>query len=67
MAKPEPAIFHLASERLGVAPGECVFVDDLDENVDAARGVGMRAVLYRVDKGDDLHAQLETLGVMPRR
>ncbi len=67
MAKPEPAVFRLASERLGVAPGQCVFVDDWDQNIDAARGVGMQAVLYRVDKGDDLRAQLETLGVMPRR
>ena len=67
MAKPEPAIFHLAAERLGLSPGECVFVDDWDENVDAARSIGMRAVLYRVDKGDDLRAQLATVGVMPRR
>ena len=63
MAKPEPAIFHLAAERLGLAPAECVFVDDWDKNVEAARDVGMQAVLYRVDKGDDLRAQLEALGV----
>src|SRR5205814_6821967 len=41
MAKPEPAVFRLAVERLGVAPSECVFVDDWDKNVDAAREVGM--------------------------
>ena len=63
LAKPEAAVFHLAAERLGVAPAECVFVDDWDNNVEAAREVGMRAVLYRVDKGDDLRAQLEALGV----
>jgi epoxide hydrolase-like predicted phosphatase len=66
MAKPEPAIYTLAAERLGLEPSECVFVDDLDTNVEAARQVGMHAVLFRVDKGDDLRAQLAALGVMPR-
>jgi len=67
MAKPEAAIYQLAAERLGLEPGECVFVDDLDTNVEAAREVGMRAVLFRVDKGDDLRAQLAALGVASRR
>ena len=66
MAKPEPAIYVLAAERLGLAPGECVFVDDLDANVEAARQVGMQAVLFRLDKGDDLRAQLASFGVRPR-
>ena len=47
------------------APEACVFVDDWDKNVDAARAVGMQAVLHRVDKGDDLRAQLAALGVAP--
>ncbi len=66
MAKPEAGIYTLAAERLGLPPGECVFVDDLDANVEAAREVGMQAVLFRVDKGDDLRAQLGALGVAPR-
>ena len=65
MAKPEPAVFALAAARLEVAPGECVFVDDWDLNVEAARAAGMQAVLYRVDRGDDLRAQLAALGVNP--
>jgi putative hydrolase of the HAD superfamily len=67
MAKPEPAIYALAAERLGLEPRECVFVDDLDANVVAARQVGMQAVLFRVDRGDDLRAQLRALGVAPGR
>jgi len=66
MAKPEAGIYTLAAERLGLPPGECVFVDDLDANVEAAREVGMQAVLFRVNKGDDLRAQLGALGVAPR-
>ena len=65
MAKPEPAIFALAAERLGLEPRECVFVDDLNTNVEAARQVGMQAVLFSKDKGDDLRAQLAALGVAP--
>jgi putative hydrolase of the HAD superfamily len=65
MAKPEPAIYVLAAGRLGLEPGECVFVDDLEANVEAARQVGMQGVLFRVDKGDDLRAQLAGLGVTP--
>lgn len=63
MAKPRPEIFRLAAERLGLPVEACVFVDDWDQNVEAARAVGMRAVLHRVDQGHDLRAQLAALGV----
>jgi putative hydrolase of the HAD superfamily len=66
MAKPEAEIFRLAASRLGVAPEECVFVDDWDQNIEAATKVGMTGVLYRVDKGDDLAALLSGAGVQPR-
>ncbi len=65
MAKPAPEIFRLAAERLGLPPAACVFVDDWDRNIEAARAVGMTAVLHRVDKGDDLRAQLAAVGVRP--
>jgi putative hydrolase of the HAD superfamily len=63
MAKPKPEIFRLAADRLGLPPAACVFVDDWDKNVEAARAVGMQAVLHRVDKGDDLRSQLAAVGV----
>ena len=44
---PQPEIYRLACERLGVEPGEAVFVDDLRENVAGAEAVGMAAVLHR--------------------
>ncbi len=49
MRKPEPEIYELTVERLGdsLRPTECVFVDDVEENCRAARGVGMRAVHFR--------------------
>jgi putative hydrolase of the HAD superfamily len=45
--KPQPEIYVLACERLGVEPGDCVFVDDLRENVTGAEAVGMTAILHR--------------------
>lgn len=63
MAKPRPEIFHLAADRLGLPAQACVFVDDWDQNVEAARAVGMQAVLHSADQGDDLCAQLAALGV----
>lgn len=47
LAKPDPRIYHLALERIDVKPGEAVFLDDMRENVEAARHVGLRAVLYQ--------------------
>jgi epoxide hydrolase-like predicted phosphatase len=45
--KPEPEIFQLGAERIGLPPQECVFVDDLKENCAGAEAVGMIAVLHR--------------------
>ena len=67
LAKPDPEVFRLAARRLGLPPAECVFVDDWDVNVGAAREVGMAAILYRADKGDDLRVQLSALGVLADR
>lgn len=44
LRKPDPAIFRLAAERLDVDVEACVFVDDLDLNVEAARALGMTGI-----------------------
>jgi putative hydrolase of the HAD superfamily len=45
--KPQPEIYLLGAERIGCAPADCVFVDDLRENCAGAAAVGMAAVLHR--------------------
>ena len=45
--KPDPAIFQLTCERLGVAPEAAVFLDDTRIHVESARKVGLHAVLVR--------------------
>ncbi|UCD74167.1 MAG: beta-phosphoglucomutase [Phycisphaerales bacterium] len=43
-SKPDPRIFMLASERLGLPPRRCVVVEDAAAGVEAARGAGMAVV-----------------------
>jgi putative hydrolase of the HAD superfamily len=45
--KPDPAIYRLTLERLGIAPAAALFVDDLELNCDAARALGMEAMWFR--------------------
>ncbi|MFJ4972390.1 HAD-IA family hydrolase [Streptomyces sp. NPDC088755] len=47
VAKPDPAIYRIAAERAGVPVERCLFVDDRQENIDAATALGMTGVLYR--------------------
>jgi epoxide hydrolase-like predicted phosphatase len=63
--KPQPEIYRLGAERVRLEPDECVFVDDLRENVEGAEAVGMRAVLHR--SADDTLEQLEGLLDTPLR
>jgi putative hydrolase of the HAD superfamily len=44
MRKPEERIFLLATGRLGLHPAECVFIDDIEGNITAARDLGFTAV-----------------------
>ncbi|MBK3557760.1 HAD-IA family hydrolase [Streptomyces sp. MBT56] len=56
VAKPDPAIYRIAAGRAGVPMERCLFVDDRQENIDAAAALGMTTVLYR--EPDDLRRAL---------
>ncbi len=45
--KPEPEIYQLTLDRLGVAAQSALLIDDVDVNCDAARALGMDAVWFR--------------------
>lgn len=66
LAKPEPAIYRHAAEQLGVAPGEALFLDDRQVNVDGARAVGMEGLVF--SSAAKLREDLEAWGfpVLPR-
>ena len=46
IAKPDPDVFLLVCETLGVDPADALFVDDLPENVEGARTAGLRAHVH---------------------
>ncbi|QCD61031.1 hydrolase [Streptomyces hawaiiensis] len=59
IAKPDRAIYEIASERAGVAIDRCLFVDDRLENIEAAVALGMTGLHYR--EPADLHASVSFL------
>jgi putative hydrolase of the HAD superfamily len=60
LRKPDPKIYELAAERLGLVPSACVFVDDLGGNLKPAAALGMATVLH----GGDADATLRRCGVL---
>ena len=55
--KPDPRIYHMMCEKLGVAPPACVFLDDLGPNLKPARALGMTTI--KVESGPQAIAELE--------
>jgi epoxide hydrolase-like predicted phosphatase len=49
MRKPDPAIFQLCLDQLGLGPEEAVFLDDARGNIAAAEALGMHAILVEDD------------------
>ena len=46
MRKPEPEIYLLTCERLGVDPTRAAFVDDIPTNVEGAQAIGLHAIQF---------------------
>ena len=59
MRKPDPRIYQLICRRLGVAPVEAAFLDDIGTNLKSARALGMHTI-----KVDDPEQALRELGAL---
>jgi putative hydrolase of the HAD superfamily len=57
--KPEPEIYQVTLERLGLPGERCLFVDDVEINCDAAREAGMAAVHFK--DNDQARGEIEAL------
>ena len=57
--KPDPRIYQMMCERLGLEPAECVYLDDLGINCKPAAGLGMAAI--KVASGEQALADLGAL------
>lgn len=62
MIKPDPEIFKLMAKKLKVKLSECVFVDDWDENIEAANKLGMKGIQFI--NNDDLILNLQKLKLL---
>ena len=60
LIKPDPAIFHLTAERVGVRPEEALLVDDREANIASAKGTGMAGI--RFQNLGQLRGDLEAMG-----
>jgi 2-haloacid dehalogenase len=61
--KPDPQIYQILLDRLAQPAHECLFIDDSEKNVVAAREMGIRAIHFR--SPEVLRVQLQEMGIAP--
>ncbi len=61
--KPDARIYNILLERYGLKADECVFLDDTAENIDGARNVGMKGIVF--ENYDQGKAELEKILACP--
>jgi epoxide hydrolase-like predicted phosphatase len=64
MAKPEPEIYQITLDRLGVEPHEALFIDDLPRNTLAAEALGINAIVFTTPA--QLRVELAQRGILPQ-
>lgn len=47
LIKPDPAIYHCLEKRFGLRFEECIFIDDLKENIEQANQLGIHGIVYQ--------------------
>ena len=62
-SKPDPVIYRIACEQLGIKPTATFFIDDLLPNIETARALGFRTHHYHHDRHDELLAEMRAIGV----
>jgi putative hydrolase of the HAD superfamily len=62
IAKPDPAIYQIALDRLQVRPEEALFVDDLERNTNVAEELGIPSIVFTTV--DALRAELKKRGIL---
>ena len=59
--KPDARIYNMLLQELGAPAEECLFVDNNQVNVDAARSLGFRTILFK--NAEQLRKELLELGI----
>ncbi len=61
ITKPDPEIYLRLCQRYSLDSKQCVFIDDTQKNVDAAKKLGMKGILCTTQTGDELFEQITAL------
>lgn len=64
VVKPDPRIFRALLERIARPANECLFIDDMEENILAAQALGFETI--RFESPDQLLAELQRRGLLPK-
>ena len=59
--KPESEIYHIALEKAGATAGECLFIDDRQENIEAAQRIGINCIHFQAET--NLQVELKKRGL----
>ncbi len=59
MVKPDPAFYQMLIDQYHLAPDRCVFIDDLETNLEGARAVGLHTILF--ENSAQAEAELDKL------
>lgn len=62
LLKPEPAIFQLTLERIGLPASKCLLIDDTSPNIQTARALGFQTIQFQ--SSDQLRRDLNQLGIL---
>ncbi|HWC72405.1 MAG TPA: HAD-IA family hydrolase, partial [Gemmatimonadales bacterium] len=63
VVKPDPRIFRALLDRINRPASECLFIDDLEENIAAARSLGFETI--RFESAAQLRRELGRRGLLP--
>lgn len=62
LLKPEAAIYQALFEKFGLAPQQCLFIDDFPPNIEASENAGMQGIVFH--DAAQLREELKTRGVL---
>ena len=62
LLKPEAAIYQALFDKFDLTPANCIFVDDLPLNVEAAQNAGMQGIVFY--DAQQLRSELQKRGVL---
>ena len=61
VVKPYEDIYHLLEKRFNLTPGKTVFIDDTAVNIDTARAIGWKGIVF--ESYEQVERELKSLGV----